>query len=153
MNAFAGKKEHGEIMAKHGLMYSFVGNTCPKVHVDGGSILVGHYGFDDQDRETPLPGRCVGDIITDLWAVCATDLERFVRRVEALELGSLRGMLGAWDRPALGAVRRFPEEVPCATFAVRVPLGRYRVAHHYDVVDPYDRSEPRIYVRLDHVAG
>lgn len=150
INYFAGLKHLHEEMAQHGLLYTFVGNTCPSIYLDNGSLLIGRSASDsDGNVVAELPGWRLGWVCTDLWAVCAADLGRFQKRVDALELGPVEGLKAAWTLPDVGSVEQFPESVPCAKFAVRVVPGRYRVTHQYSAVDSYDYSKPCTYTRID----
>ena len=132
INTFLGEKQHTEAYANEsGLIYCFVGNTCPTVaKLADDEIIIGstwQYGeMVHGDEEWEFPEEQVqGTICTDLWAFCAMDYDLFKEHQK--ENGS-----------------NFEEHSD--QFIVDVESGEYEIIHYYSskVQKPYFTKIKRI---------
>lgn len=68
---------------KHGMFYSFVGNSCPSIFLKDGVITVGNNGHTEDYGEGVVlieGAETIGSICTDLWWFSAMDKEDFTKR-------------------------------------------------------------------------
>lgn len=77
INMFYGLRKSTEVYAEYGFFYSFVGNSCPGIYNDNGTILIGSGDYDEETGESlPLgnPGtERIGGVCTDLWWTTVVD--------------------------------------------------------------------------------
>lgn len=119
-NTALGQHQYMCEMAAIGCAYGVVGNSSPGVYkVDEGHYQVAN--FDEDDSREPLT-----HVITDLWAYCMTDLDRYTR------LG------GKLDEP-------YKERT-----VIDVPSGLYMFTHHTGEASfDWDSEYPVIYTDIE----
>lgn len=91
LNSQAGQKQFSEAFIRAGLVYVFVGNSCPSVQRDGDGLKVGSFYLENEEEltdeeyeaaEAAMDALSLGSICTDLWAYNAMDYDYFHERMK-----------------------------------------------------------------------
>lgn len=122
-NTVAGVQECSEAMAKQGLMYFFVGNSCPAVWKEGDTIYVGSLPEDQWDDRN-------GSICTDLWWASFVDPNTVLNR----------------DCDAQKEVDHMREKGG----SLKVTPGTYRCTSYYHLGGlDYSETEKQVFCKLE----
>ena len=100
-----------EAYGRVGLLHGYVGNSCPNIHKQEDTLIIGNPSWDKKyNSRKDLPGESIGSICTDLWWYSIADKDEFLKQCKKLNIDP--------DKVGLDGT-------------VDVTPGRYVLKHYY----------------------